>query len=153
MLVGPYVQPESYQCSPPICSPPISNEEAARQMQENGRGYHRDMFAFFPPDGVYHRPLLFNAICNQQDLTDDIGPLHAVPGLHMRVMPLPTRPESLLPENNLVYPKAGDVVMFHCGTFGVDDLLLSRANSGPRLLDGEWWKEWVADDEEALGTP
>ena len=203
MLVGPYVQLESiaYQCSPPI-----SKKEAARRIEEDGWGYHRDMFAFFPEDGVYHRPLLFNAVVYLQDLTDDIGPLHVVPGSHMQAMSLPTRPKSLLPENKVVYPKAGDIVMFHCsmlhsGTpntsdedryifivtynhswlkyranyngpnsqaiirqarerndrrtlrlFGVDDLLFSRANSGFRLPDEERWKEWVAEDKEALAT-
>ena len=56
-------------------------------------GFHRDMFAEFPQEGIYHRPgdrLLFNALSYfAQDLDDEIGPLRIIPGSHMKA------PESL----------------------------------------------------------
>ena len=108
MLVGPYVQLESVTYR---AIPPVTGEHA----KERPRGYHRDMFAFFPDDGIYHRPLLFNAIVYLQDLTDETGPLYVVPGSHMRAMGLEDDQRFVChPDEVAVYPKAGDVVMFHC---------------------------------------
>ena len=106
MVIGPHVQLESvtYRRSPP-------DPAGAGAVL----GFHRDMFAFFPDDGVYHRPLLFNALSYLQDLTDESGPLRIIPGSHMRAMQM-TREEAKQPhpEEVLVYPKAGDVAVFHC---------------------------------------
>ena len=106
LVIGPHVQLESvtYRRSPPDAA-------AAGPVL----GFHRDMFAFFPDDGVYHRPLLFNALSYLQDLTDDSGPLRIIPGSHMRAMRM-TREEAKQPhpEEVIVYPQAGDVAVFHC---------------------------------------
>ena len=106
MVVGPHVQLESitYRRTQP------DDDDAGPVL-----GFHRDMFAFFPDDGVYHRPLLFNALSYLQDLTDDSGPLRIIPGSHMRALRI-TREEAKRPhpEEVIVYPKAGDVAVFHC---------------------------------------
>ena len=106
MVIGPHVQLESitYRRTPP-------DPAGAGPVL----GFHRDMFAFFPDDGVYHRPLLFNALSYLQDLTDDSGPLRIIPGSHMRAMRM-TGEEAKQPhpEEVIVYPKAGDVAVFHC---------------------------------------
>lgn len=105
-LIGPYVQLESitYRAPPPVSS---------RQTVEYPRAYHRDMFAFFPEEGIYHRPLLFNAIVYLQDLTDKNGPLYVIPGSHRRAISVTER-EQPHPDEVAVYPKAGDIVLFHC---------------------------------------
>ena len=77
-IIGPYVQLESITYRR---IPSITKAEAAKQSKG---GYHRDMFAFFPDDDVYHRPLLFNAIVYLQDLTDETGPLRVIPDLTCR---------------------------------------------------------------------
>ena len=105
MLVGPHVQLESitYSRSPPDTGTPSPV-----------LGFHRDLFAFYPQEGVYHRPLLFNAITYLQDLTDQTGPLRVVPRSHMRTIGV-TEEEMMQPhpEEILVYPKAGDLLVFH----------------------------------------
>ena len=106
MVIGPHVQLESvtYRRTPP-------GEAADGPVL----GFHRDMFAFFPEDGVYHRPLLFNALSYLQDLTDETGPLRIIPGSHMRAMRM-TREQAGQPhpEEVILYPNAGDVAVFHC---------------------------------------
>ena len=106
LVVGPHVQLES-----------ITYRRTAPQNPADGDvlGFHRDMFAFFPEDGVYHRPLLFNALTYLQDLTDESGPLRIIPGSHMRALRM-TREEARRPhpEEVIVYPQAGDVAVFHC---------------------------------------
>ena len=106
MVIGPHVQLESitYRRTPP------DPADAGSVL-----GFHRDMFAFFPDDGVYHRPLLFNALSYLQDLTDESGPLRIIPGSHMRAIRM-TREEAKRPhpEEVILYPKAGDVAVFHC---------------------------------------
>ena len=107
-LIGPYIQLESITYRAP---PPVSRREAV----ERPRGYHRDMFAFFPEEGIYHRPLLFNAIVYLQDLTDENGPLYVLPGSHRRAMGLTDEQRRQTQSGEVaVYPKAGDAVMFHC---------------------------------------
>ena len=98
-IIGPYVQLESITYRR---IPSITKAEAAKQSKG---GYHRDMFAFFPDDDVYHRPLLFNAIVYLQNLTDETGPLRVIPGSHMQSLSIPrentttyTGRESHLPE-------------------------------------------------------
>ena len=106
MVVGPHVQLESitFRRTPPETS-----------ADGDALGFHRDMFAFFPEDGVYHRPLLFNALSYLQDLTDETGPLRIIPGSHMRAMRM-TREEARRPHpaEVIVYPQAGDTAVFHC---------------------------------------
>ena len=106
MLVGPHVQLES-----------ITFRRTPPEPEKDGPalGFHRDMFAFFPEDGVYHRPLLFNALSYLQDLTDETGPLRIIPGSHMRALRMsPEEARRPHPEEVIVYPKAGDTAVFHC---------------------------------------
>ena len=106
MLVGPHVQLES-----------ITFRRTPPQPEQDGAalGFHRDMFAFFPEDGVYHRPLLFNALSYLQDLTDETGPLRIIPGSHMRALRLsPEEARRPHPDEVIVYPRAGDTAVFHC---------------------------------------
>ena len=106
MLVGPHVQLES-----------ITFRRTPPQPEQDGAalGFHRDMFAFFPEDGVYHRPLLFNALSYLQDLTDETGPLRIIPGSHMRALRMsPEEARRPHPEEVIVYPRAGDTAVFHC---------------------------------------
>ena len=106
MLVGPHVQLESITFRR---TPPQPEKDSA------ALGFHRDMFAFFPEDGVYHRPLLFNALSYLQDLTDENGPLRIIPGSHMRALRMsPEEARRPHPEEVIVYPKAGDTAVFHC---------------------------------------
>ena len=106
MVVGPHVQLES-----------ITFRRTPPQPEKDGAalGFHRDMFAFFPEDGVYHRPLLFNALSYLQDLTDESGPLRIIPGSHMRALRMtPEEARRPHPEEVIVYPRAGDTAVFHC---------------------------------------
>ena len=106
MVVGPHVQLES-----------ITFRRTPPQPEQDGAalGFHRDMFAFFPEDGVYHRPLLFNALSYLQDLTDETGPLRIIPGSHMRALRMsPEEARRPHPEEVIVYPRAGDTAVFHC---------------------------------------
>ena len=105
MLVGPHVQLESitYRRTPPqdADTNPVL-------------GFHRDMFAQFPQDGVYHRPLLFNALSYLQDLDDENGPLRIIRGSHMKAMSLtPEERKQPHPDEVIVYPEAGDIAVFH----------------------------------------
>ena len=106
MIVGPHVQLESItyrRTAPqdPDTTGPILN-------------FHRDMFAEFPQEGIYHRPLLFNALSYLQDLTDENGPLRIIPGSHMKAISLtPEERTQPHPDEVIVYPKAGDVAVFH----------------------------------------
>lgn len=105
MIVGPHVQLESItyrRTSPqPADTKPVL-------------GFHRDMFAEFPQEGVYHRPLLFNALSYLQDLDDRNGPLRILPGTHMKAMSLtPEERTQSHPDEVILYPQAGDIAVFH----------------------------------------
>ena len=105
MIVGPHVQLES-----------ITYRRTAPQAPDTNPvlNFHRDMFAEFPQEGVYHRPLLFNALSYLQDLTDENGPLRIIPGSHMKAMALtPEERKQPHPDEVILYPKAGDVAVFH----------------------------------------
>lgn len=105
MIVGPHVQLES-----------ITYRRTAPQPADTKPvlGFHRDMFAEFPQEGVYHRPLLFNALSYLQDLDDQNGPLRILPGTHMKAMSL--KPEERTQPHRdevILYPQAGDIAVFH----------------------------------------
>ena len=105
MIVGPHVQLES-----------ITYRRTAPQSADTKPvlGFHRDMFAEFPQEGVYHRPLLFNALSYLQDLDDENGPLRILPGTHMKAMSL--KPEERTQPHRdevILYPQAGDIAVFH----------------------------------------
>ena len=105
LLVGPHVQLESvtYRRSPPD---PGAESPVL--------GFHRDLFAFYPDEGVYHRPLLSNALTYLQDLTDETGPLRVVPRSRMRAIGVtPEEMRQPHPKEVMVYPKAGDLLVFH----------------------------------------
>ena len=105
MIVGPHVQLES-----------ITYRRTAPQASDTNPvlNFHRDMFAEFPQEGVYHRPLLFNALSYLQDLDDENGPLRIIPGSHMKAMALtPEERKQPHPDEVILYPKAGDVAVFH----------------------------------------
>ena len=105
MIVGPHVQLESITYRRTAPQDPNTNPVL---------GFHRDMFAEFPQEGIYHRPLLFNALSYLQDLDDEIGPLRIIPGSHMKAMSLtPKERKQPHPDEVIVYPKAGDVAVFH----------------------------------------
>ena len=106
-LIGPYVQLES-----------ITALDNPSQPIENARGkvsgWHRDMFGQFPEDGHYHRPLLFNAMIYLQDLTESSGPLRVIPGSHCAALSLQgDQLNRAHPDEQVLCPRAGDVVLFH----------------------------------------
>ena len=105
MIIGPHVQLESITYRRTAPQDPNTNPVL---------NFHRDMFAEFPQESVYHRPLLFNALSYLQDLDDENGPLRIIPGSHMKAMSL-TPEERKQPHSDevIVYPKAGDVAVFH----------------------------------------
>ena len=80
MIIGPHVQLEfiTFRRTAP------QNPDTADPIL----GFHRNMFAEFPEEGVYHRPLLFDALSFLQALTDVNGALRIIPGSHMRAMSL-----------------------------------------------------------------
>ena len=105
MIVGPHVQLES-----------ITYRRTAPQAPNTNLvlGFHRDMFAEFPQGGLYHSPLLFNALSYLQDLDDENGPLRIIPGSHLKVLSLtPEERKQPHPDEVIVYPTAGDVAVFH----------------------------------------
>jgi hypothetical protein len=105
MIVGPHVQLESITYR--RTAPADANTNPIL-------GFHRDMFAEFPQEGVYNRPLLFNALSYLQDLDDENGPLRIIPGSHMQAMSLtPEEARQPHPDEIIVYPQAGDVAVFH----------------------------------------
>lgn len=105
MIIGPHVQLESITYRRTAPQDPNTNPIL---------GFHRDMFAEFPQEGVYHRPLLFNALSYLQDLDDENGPLRIILGSHMKAMSLtPEEKKQSHPDEVIVYPKAGDVAVFH----------------------------------------
>jgi hypothetical protein len=117
MLVGPHVQLES-----------VTYRRTAPQtlIDSPATGFHRDLFAFFPDDDVYHRPLLFNALSYLQDLTEETGPLRIIPGSHMRAQSIaPEQTKQPHADEVLVYPRAGDVAVFHCSMLHSGSLNLS----------------------------
>ena len=106
MIIGPHVQLESITFRRTAPQDPDTTDPIL--------GFHRDMFAEFPQEGVYHRPLLFNALSYLQDLTDENGPLRIIPGSHMRAMSLTSNERKRShPDEIILYPKSGDVAIFH----------------------------------------
>jgi len=109
-LMGPLLQLES------VTYAGFAPDAATRaDAQPRVAGWHRDLFAAFPPaDGHYVPPLLFNAMIYLQDLSDENGPLRVIPGSHRRAMTIaPAQLALPHPEELVLYPKAGDAVLFH----------------------------------------
>jgi len=109
-LMGPLLQLESATFAG------FAPDAASRaDPQARVSGWHRDLFAAFPPaDGHYVPPLLFNAMIYLQDLSAENGPLRVIPGSHRRAMTIaPAQLALPHPEELVLYPKAGDAVLFH----------------------------------------
>jgi ectoine hydroxylase-related dioxygenase (phytanoyl-CoA dioxygenase family) len=59
--------------------------------------------------------MLFNSLGYLQDLNDENGPLRIIPGSHMKAMEIVPADRHKHHKDELVlYPKAGDVAVFHC---------------------------------------
>ncbi len=107
LLIGPHVQLES------VTFAGFAPDPAAADPQRVS-GWHRDLFACYPQEGHYQRPTLFNAMVYLQDLTDEIGPLRVIAGSHRRAMTVaPGSQDRRHPEEVVLYPQAGDAVVFH----------------------------------------
>ena len=78
-------------------------------------GWHRDRWGHMPT-GHYDRPLSLNAICYLQDLTDASGPLRIIRGSHITPVAMSEEERSKPhPDEELLYLKAGDLVLTHSG--------------------------------------
>ena len=156
MVVGPHVQLES-----------ITYRRTAPQTAADGcvLGFHRDMFAFFPEDGVYHRPLLLNALSYLQDLTDENGSmLHSGTvnrSTDYRYLFFLTLNHSWLKHRANYQGPVSQAVIAQARArndrrlmrlLGVDDQFFRRANCGFLEPDEENWKKWIADDAGARNT-
>ena len=109
-LMGPMLQLESATYAG------FAPDEAVRaDPRPRVAGWHRDLFAAYPPDdGHYVPPLLFNAMVYLQDLTEENGPLRVIPGSHRRAMTIAPAQLALPHAEELVlHPRAGDAVLFH----------------------------------------
>jgi len=108
-IIGPHLQVESmtFNATPPAPRPlPASVGDVP--------GWHRDLFATFPQNDAYQRPLLFNSMTYLQDLTDAVGPLRVIPGSHRRALAIgPEQKQRHHPEAITLHPRAGDAVLFH----------------------------------------
>jgi hypothetical protein len=109
-IIGPQVQLESMTLS----GAPPAGAGADRDGSGKPSGWHRDLFARIPQSQEYQPPLLFNAMCYLQDLSDANGPLRVLPGSHRRPSTIASdRTREAQPGELLLYPRAGDVVIFH----------------------------------------
>jgi hypothetical protein len=166
-VLGPFVQMDNLTY---MAFPSISKEEA----KGRASGWHRDIWAYKPTHGEYVPPLAANAITYLQDLTDEYGPLRAIPGSHRSSISIGKDDIGKPHADEIIIPvKAGDVVfthaaLYHSGTqaivqaaranedrrlmrlFGEDPLLFARANSGFSRDDEEMWDEWIEEDRKAL---
>ena len=105
-VIGPRVQLDNLTLA---SFPPVPKEAEDPQVT----GWHRDRWGQMPT-GEYQRPMALNTLTYLQDLTDECGSLRIVPRSHIE----PTRIEdekrqSSHPDEQLLYPKAGDVVLTH----------------------------------------
>ena len=104
MIIGPHVQLES-----------ITYRRTAPQGTNTNLvlGFHRDMYAEFPQEGVYHSPLLFNALSYVQDLDDENGPLRIIPGSsyleQTYVLSISRGLASHVPSRRFFYPRYSSV--------------------------------------------
>jgi len=105
-VVGPFVQLDNLTLA---AFPPQEKEGP----EAKKCAWHRDRWGHMPT-GQYERPLSFNAICYLQDLTDASGPLRVIRGSHIDPVALsgdePSQPH---PDEELLYLKAGDLVLTH----------------------------------------
>ena len=107
-VVGPFVQLDNLTLA---AFPTKDPEDPDAQKC----GWHRDRWAHMPT-GQYDRPLSMNAICYLQDLTDESGPLRVITGSHSTPVTMDEEQRSKPhPDEELLYLKAGDLVLTHSG--------------------------------------
>jgi hypothetical protein len=107
-VMGPRVQLDSVHFR---LDPVVPPEQRLRPVH-----WHRDMDAQFPPEGAYLHPFAINAITYLQDLDDDLGPFRAIPGSHRRALAIaPRERQAPRPDEILLRPRAGDVIVTHNG--------------------------------------
>ena len=107
-VFGPFVQLDNLTLA---AFPPAEGDTPGNAVS----GWHRDRWSHMP-NGQYEQPLAVNAICYLQDLDDANGPLRIVPDSH--VEPVTVEPgdgQQPLAGEQLIYPRAGDVVFTHNG--------------------------------------
>jgi hypothetical protein len=110
-VMGPFVQLDTLTFFNFL---PVPREEGVGQ----ATGWHRDRWAWLPEGPQYIKPNGCNAIVYLQDLTNERGPLRLVPGSHRTDTTLPEKQrKEPHPDEQLIYPRAGDVVFTHCSLF------------------------------------
>ena len=105
-VMGPFVQLDAVVIN---CDSPDPTAPRGKP-----RSWHRDRFGSVPSEGVYIRPLTMVVLSYLQSMTLDLGPLHVVPGSHMRPMLL-TKEETKgdLPGQLALELEPGDAVILH----------------------------------------
>ena len=109
--MGPFVQIDSTALN---VFPTVDPAQAAGRVNGQVNGWHRDRYAFVPQTRDYIRPICLNTITYLQNLTAANGPLRVIPGSHRDPVVFSAderqRPH---PREQLLEPKAGDVVVTH----------------------------------------
>lgn len=109
MVLGPFVQLDNLTLAgfPPV---------APKDVKGKVSGWHRDRWSQVPRSSAYERPLAINAITYLQDLTDEFGPLRAIPGSHRKPITLSVEARSLPhPDEKILPMRGGDVIVIHNG--------------------------------------
>jgi ectoine hydroxylase-related dioxygenase (phytanoyl-CoA dioxygenase family) len=121
-VMGPFVQLDSLTF---FNFDPVSKEDDTGE----ATGWHRDRWGGLPAGPQYIRPNACNAITYLQDLTDERGPLRLVPGSHRAAVTISDdRRHEPHPDERLVYPCVGDVVITHCNLLHSGTRNLSEAS-------------------------
>ncbi|MBN59946.1 MAG: hypothetical protein CME20_01190 [Gemmatimonadetes bacterium] len=105
-IVGPFVQLDNLTLA---AFPPKDKDDPTAK----NCAWHRDRWGHMP-SGHYQRPMSLNAICYLQDLTDESGPLRVIRSSHINPVAM-TEEERAQPhpDEELLYLKAGDLVLTH----------------------------------------
>lgn len=108
-IMGPFIQLDSLTLAG---QSPVPEIDAPSPIEPDD-GWHRDRWGQVPLR-AFIRPLGVNAICYLQDLDDQVGPLRVISESHRN--PVTLSPKERFrphPDERVLYPRAGDVVMFH----------------------------------------
>ena len=106
VVVGPFVQLDNLT----LAAFPSKDKDDATA---GNCAWHRDRWGHMPT-GHYQRPMSLNAICYLQDLTDESGPLRVIRGSHINPVAMTEQErEQPHPDEELLYLKAGDIVLTH----------------------------------------
>jgi len=109
LVMGPFVQLDNLTLA---AFPSVPAEQVCRKVS----GWHRDRYSQIPRSSAFERPLAINAITYLQDLTDEFGPLRAIPGSHRKPITIPQEERSLPhPDEQILHMRAGDVIVIHNG--------------------------------------